>query len=266
MITIPSPSSNSFILFDLFKVHYYSICIFIAILFSLGTLLLLVKKLKLKISVDFILDFTPLLIIFSVIGARIYYCLGSLPFYINNPLEFFMINKGGISIQGAILGGIIFSLIYFKIKKAKFLPYADIFATVLPLGQALGRFGNYFNQEAFGLPVLNSPIGLFVDKQYRINYSDFDYFHPMFLYESLLNFLMFFILVFVLKKTANKIDGFVFYSYIVLYSIIRLFLEFFRTDCTFFIFDIPFPAIFSLFSLIAGVFGILFCIKNKNVI
>lgn len=260
------PNSNYFLLFNSIQIHYYSICIFLGILFSFLILIFLVKKFKLNLSLDLIFDFTPFLIIFSAIGARAYYCLGAFKYYSSNPIEIFMINKGGISIQGAILGGIIFSLIYFKIKKVKFLPYADIFATVLPFGQAIGRFGNFFNQEAFGMPVVNSPIKLFVDEQFRLNYQEYNYFHPMFLYESILNLIIFSILIFILKKTANKIDGLVFYSYILLYSFVRLILEFFRLDCTFFVFNIPFPAIVSLIGIIVSFIGILFILKNKKTI
>lgn len=264
MILIP-PDINYFNFFGL-KIYYYSICIFFAVLISLLCGLFFIKRFKLSVNKEIVLDFVPFLIIAAIIGARLYYVLLSSDFFIKNPLLILMIWTGGISIHGAFIGGVVFGFFYFKRKKLPFFPYADFFSVVLPLGQAVGRWGNFFNSEAFGVPVAgNVPFLLFVKESYRpALLLGHEFFHPVFLYESFFDFLIFLILTYIMKKTANKIDGLIFFSYILLYSFIRLILEFFRLDTVCFVFGLPFPALISLIGIFVGICGIFFRIRQTK--
>lgn len=252
-----SPSNVSFNVFG-FDIYYYSICILLGIVFSFFAMKFLSYKNN-KVSFDTICDISPLIIIVSIICARLYYVLLSFSYYKNHLIEIFYIRDGGIAIHGAILGGIVFGYFYLKKKKIKFFPYADIFATVLPLGQAIGRWGNFFNSEAYGIPTgANALIKLFVPIKARtINFIDVEYFHPTFLYESILDLIIFVILFFLYKKTAKNFDGLIFFLYIILYSSVRFILELFRLDTVYYLFNIPFPSIISLILVVVGIIGII---------
>ena len=257
------PFSSVFSVFDI-PIHIYSLCIFLAVIISFAVMFLYVKKYNMPVKKDVLYDMAPLLVIFAIIGARLYYVCLSLDYYLKHPIEIFCVWNGGISIHGAILAGIIFGLLYLKKKKLPFLNYADTVCFVLPLGQAVGRWGNFFNSEAFGYPVLsNVPFKLFVPHSLRPpQFINYEYFHPTFLYESLLNFILFVILFFVYKKTANKYDGLAFFIYILFYSLIRAVLEFFRLDTVFYFFNIPFPVLISLFGILIGLCGIFYVVKK----
>lgn len=259
---IGSPIVSGFDLFG-FNIRIYSVCMFLAIALAFIFVYYSSGRLSLKTSKDVILDFFPWLFLSGVFGARLYYVLLCHEYYFLNPHLIFQIWTGGISIHGAFLGGIIAGVIYFKYKKIKFFPYADICSTGLALGQAVGRWGNYFNQEAFGAPITgNFPIKLFVDSSFRpFEYQNNDYFHPVFLYESIFDFLIFLILIFSLKKSADKYDGFVFFAYIFLYSFVRAFLELIRLDSVLFINSLPFPFLVSVFGIFAGVLGMIYRLR-----
>jgi len=199
-----SPSSSSFNLLGL-EIKFYSVCMFFAIAVSYFAAIKFSNYFK-KTNTDILIDFSPLMILISIIGARLYYVLLCFDYYKENLLSAFFIWQGGLSIHGAIIAAIIFGAVYFKIKKLNFFDYADIISLVTPLGQAIGRWGNYFNQEAFGKPTYDSFIALFVDKNMRpVKYIDNEYFHPAFLYESILDLTVFFILFLIMKKNRPKI-------------------------------------------------------------
>lgn len=262
MILSP-PLFSYFSLFG-FRIHYYSICIFLGVLISFFAAVFFAKKINSNIDTDVLIDMMPLLILISILGARLYYVLLSLDYFIKHPAVIFMVWQGGIAIHGAIIAGIIFGFLYLKKKKLPFMPYADVVSLVLPLGQAIGRWGNFFNSEAYGKPVpVGFPIKLFVHMKYRPSeYINFDYFHPTFLYEAVLNIVIFLALIFLYKKTANKYDGLTFFSYILLYSLIRIPLEFLRVDTVCYLFNIPFPVIVSVIGIIIGIIGI--CSRLKQ--
>ncbi len=240
-------------------IRLYSVCIFLGVLASFCTILLLIKNKISDINTDIFLDFTPLLIMVSIIGARVYYVLSDLGFYSLHKDEIFKVWHGGISIHGAIIFGTVFGIIYFKLKKIDFYKYADVFFLSLPLGQAIGRWGNFFNQEAYGIPCFNNClIKLKIDPPHRyIKYQNFEYYHPTFLYESVLDLTIFCILFFLYKKTKDTYKGLTFYFYIILYSIVRFFIELIRLDSQYFLFNVPFPCIVSLVFVLIGIIGII---------
>ncbi len=174
-------------------------------------------------------------IIGGIIGARIYHILSSLPYYLQNPLNIFALWNGGLGIWGAIIGGCLSVLIYLRKSQREeqqnILSWLDLLSVVLPLGQAIGRWGNFFNNEVFGIPT-NLPWGLYVPINNRpIKYLTSTKFHPLFLYESFLNLIIFFILYFLYKKHKDNVPKGTFLSlYLGSYSLIRFFLESLRID------------------------------------
>jgi len=264
MILIP-PENNVFNLFFV-KIHYYSICIFLAVLVSFIIGYYFAGKFSNDTDKETFSDFVPLLIIFSIIGARLYYVLLSLDYYLINPVSALMVWQGGLSIHGAFLGGLIFGAFYIKKHKLNFFSYADLVCLVLPLGQAIGRWGNFFNKEAFGLPVSDlAPVKLFIVEAFRPEkYRHESFFHPCFLYESILDFCLFIVLLFITYKFKGRFKGLVFYLYIALYSIIRALIEPIRIDTAFFIGKVPFPFLVSIIGIMIGVIGIIFVIKKEN--
>ena len=210
---------------------------------------------------ELLLDSVFPVVLFSIIGARFFYVVGDLDFYIRHPAEIFLINHGGLSIYGAIFFGVISLSLFFKLKKVNALEYFDIYALAMPLCQAIGRWGNYFNQEAFGRPC-KTFIKLYVDKLYRpFEYMQYSFFHPTFLYECVLNLILFIILLFIFLKAKNYKTGLIFSLYLIFYSLIRLFVESYRIDSIMNVSGMPVASVISLITLIFGVL-IFFYIKK----
>jgi len=184
------------------------------------------------------------LILGGIIGARLYdVFLIDWDYFANNPLEIIQIWHGGLAVHGAIIGGVIALLAWCKIKKKSFWQFAGLIFTVLPLGQAIGRWGNYFNQELFGRPT-TLPWSIPISTVNRPEqYSNFQYFQPAFLYESILNLILFFVLLFLYKK--NRHSGEIVIYYLMGYSAIRFMMEFIRIDVTSLVFGIRLPQLVS---------------------
>ena len=174
-------------------------------------------------------DFSLYAIIGAIIGARFYYVAfedGSL--FFKNPLSLFAIWQGGLAIHGGILGGLLVGLFYARKRKISFLKLADTFAPSLILGQAIGRIGCFFNGDAHGYPT-DLPWGIVFSPETPAGQMfPGQALHPTQLYEMVLNLIIFGILWKVRKRI--KIDGYLFLLYVMLYSIIRVFVEHFRAD------------------------------------
>ncbi|NER04463.1 MAG: prolipoprotein diacylglyceryl transferase, partial [Okeania sp. SIO3C4] len=154
--------------------------------------------------------------------------------YQQNPIDMIAIWKGGIAIHGAIIGGAIAALIFGRINKISFWQLADLVAPSLILGQAIGRWGNFFNSEAFGSPT-DLPWKLYISPERRPpELVNFDYFHPTFLYESLWNFMVLGLLLFLffrdLRGRYRLKVGTLFLVYMAAYSSGRIWIEGLRTD------------------------------------
>lgn len=180
------------------------------------------------ISYDKFIDMLIIVLPAAVIGARLYYVLFEFSYYKNNLLEIFNIREGGLAIHGGVIFGVIAAAIYIKIKKLEFFKYADAAAPCLILAQAIGRWGNFFNQEAHGGAVSSEFISHFPRFIQMGMLIDGQYYHPTFLYESLWNLAVFGILILILNR--SKKTGLTAFSYIGLYSIGRFFIEGLRTD------------------------------------
>jgi phosphatidylglycerol:prolipoprotein diacylglycerol transferase len=187
---------------------------------------------KWKISEDDLSTAVMIGIIFSIIGARLYYVIFNWDIYSKMPSEIFKTWHGGMAIHGGILGALLSVYIYTKLKKNitfNFLEGLDLMAHVLPLGQAIGRWGNFFNYEAYGGST-SLPWKMFVPKPFRMpGYESFEYFHPTFLYESLWD-LGIFLFLFYYARNKKKFDGEIISLYLILYSAGRGWIELLRTD------------------------------------
>lgn len=245
-----SPASSVVFEFGGYSLHYYGVIMFCAIITAVFVIHFVAKKYYKDVDTELVLDILPGIILFSLLGARTYYVLMDFSYYANHPAEIFAVWNGGMSIHGGIIGGVLSGLAYAKIKNFSFLKYADVFAYGLVLGQAIGRFGNYFNCEAFGKPCSIPYIKLFIPLQYRpFGFEEYSYFHPAFLYESLWDVFVFLMLFFVVRKFAalKKLsDGTVFFSYLLLYSIGRFFIEWCRLDSVRDFFGLPVAQIVSI--------------------
>ena len=164
----------------------------------------------------------------GIIGARLYYVLFEFNSYRNNFLDVFNIHEGGLAIHGGIIFGLLSALIYTRHKKINFFKIADVAAPSIILAQSIGRWGNYFNQEAHGGPVSYGFIKHFPHFiQQGMNIGG-TYYQPTFLYESIWDFCVFLILISIIKKPGK--NGLIFFTYVGLYSTGRFFIEGLRTD------------------------------------
>ncbi len=259
-------ASPADVLFDFgsLKVYYYGVFISLAIAASILISYLVIKKFYKELDPESIIDLSMWIVPFGVVGARLYYVLLNLNYYALNPLEIFMVQKGGLSIHGAILGGIVAGYFFVKKYKLPFLKYADIVAYGLPIAQAIGRWGNFFNSEAYGLPT-NLPWAVYipVEKRY-LEYVGYSYYHPTFLYESLINILIFLILIFFARKHFVGKPGCVFFLYLILYSLARIFVESIRIDSVLMIMHISVAIWASIFIMIVSAAGLFYCIKKEG--
>ncbi|MFT8322769.1 MAG: prolipoprotein diacylglyceryl transferase [Bacillus sp. (in: firmicutes)] len=211
-----------------FTVYWYGIIIGVGLL--LGWLLATRETKKLGLQQDTFSDLLLWAIPISIISARIYYVGFKWDYYSNNLEEIIAIWEGGIAIHGALIGGVITAWVFAKKRGYSFWQLADITAPSLILGQAIGRWGNFMNQEAHGTEVTrtfleNLNLPNFIINQMYINGA---YYHPTFLYESIWN-ISGFVLLIIFRKFQPRI-GELFLTYIVWYSIGRFFVEGLRTD------------------------------------
>lgn len=234
------------------QIHWYGLIILIAIVVAF----MVVLKLALRFALDKekIWDLTFWLVVGGLLSARVYEVLiVDFAYYWHNPLAVFKIWQGGLAIHGAWLGGLIVLYWFSRKYKLNLLKLLDLAALGTIVGQAVGRWGNYFNQELYGLPT-DLPWAIPISQINRLpGYETFTHFHPTFLYESLGNLLIFIILLIFLKYKKN--DGQIFFVYLGLYSLLRLLTEFIRLDPTLMIFNLRFPAVLSGLLILGAVIG-----------
>lgn len=221
------------------------------------------------IKSEIIIDMAVWLIIGGIIGARLYDIFLEWPYFSTHLINTFKIWHGGLAIHGAIIGGLVALWLFAKIHHHNFWPLAAIAATALPLAQAIGRWGNYFNQELFGYPT-DLPWGIWINIVHRpLQYLNYNYFHPAFFYESMGNLLIFIILIFlqmrVIKKQRFSATNYILCvaSYAFLYSLLRFFTEFIRIDATPVVFGLRFPQLVSLLMMILALIFIAYKIWPK---
>ncbi len=177
-----------------------------------------------------LLKASELALLGGLIGARLYYVAFNLDYYSQFPGKIFALWEGGLAIHGGVLGGILVGGIYAWRRRLPLRHYLDVAAPSLALGQAIGRWGNFFNEEAFGRPT-ELPWKLYISPPHRpLPFAQAEYFHPTFLYESTWDLMVFGLLVFVLRDRLVRAPGALFLAYVGLYSLGRIFTEALRTD------------------------------------
>lgn len=201
-----------------FMIHWYGIILTSAML--LGVFLAGRQAVKQQIDPEHIYNLGILLIPLSVIGARIYYVIFNWSYYRLNPGEIIAVWHGGLAIHGGVITGLLVGYAYCRWQKLHFGLMCDLFAPSLILGQAIGRWGNFVNQEAYGRET-DLPWAMYIDGAYR---------HPTFLYESLWNIGVFLFLLWQRKNNRSLKEGDLFLLYVIGYSVGRFFIEGLRTD------------------------------------
>ncbi|MFT4414209.1 prolipoprotein diacylglyceryl transferase [Fredinandcohnia humi] len=209
-------------------IYWYSIIILSGAI--LGLWVAVRESERRGIGKDTFLDFVLIGFPVSLIFARIYYVIFKWEYYAEHPSKIFAIREGGLAIHGVLVGAILTMLVFVKVRNISFWKLADILAPSLILSQAIGRWGNFINQEAHGGPVTREFLENLYLPQFIINqmYIGGKYFHPTFLYESLWNFVGFILLM--LLRRLNLRRGELFLTYIIYYSFGRFFIEGMRTD------------------------------------
>jgi phosphatidylglycerol:prolipoprotein diacylglycerol transferase len=190
---------------------------------------------------EMVWDMLPWLLIGGIIGARLWHVLTpsssnaamglTTQYYFQHPLEILKIWKGGLGIFGGIIGGAIALAIYCRAQKQNFFEWTDIIAPGLLIAQAIGRWGNFVNQEVYG-PPSDLPWAIYIDPAHRLpGFEAVERYHPLFLYESLLTLLGGLLLLYIGRKYKNKLfTGDLFLMYLVYYPLVRFGLEFIRLD------------------------------------
>jgi phosphatidylglycerol:prolipoprotein diacylglycerol transferase len=190
---------------------------------------------------EFVWDGLVWVLIGGIIGARLWHILTppasmveqgiTTYYYLTHPLDAINIRQGGLGIPGAVIGGGLALYIYTRRRHEPFLRWIDVVAPALALGQAIGRWGNFANQELYGGPT-NLPWKIYIDPAHRLpGFENVSYYHPLFLYESLYDLANMFFLLWVSRRFAGKLlPGDVFLIYLITYPVGRFFLEFLRLD------------------------------------
>jgi len=208
------------------KVHWYGIIMTSA--FIIGTALAYYQAARRGVDPEHILNLLLLIIPAAIIGARIYYVVFSWDDYRYDLMEVFAIWHGGLAIHGGLIGGFLAGYYYVRKHRLHFWKMADIIAPSIILGQAIGRWGNFINQEAFGGPVTREYISRFPEFIQRHMFIGGQYHHPTFLYESIWNLGVFAFLMFQTRR--EHFPGKIMLLYLILYSAGRFFIESLRTD------------------------------------
>lgn len=222
-------------------IHFYGIIIMLGALMAAW---LAEREARRKgLNGDIIWDVLFWLLIGGVIGARLWHIFTPPPsmveqglttsYYLTHPLDAIDTRKGGLGIPGAVIGGVIVLYFYCRRKKLDFGVMADIGAPAVALGQAIGRWGNFINQEVYGMPT-SLPWGIYIDPAHRLpEFANFERFHPLFLYESILNFANMGFLLWLGRRFQGRLKaGDLLLIYAILYPVERFLLEFLRLDAS----------------------------------
>ena len=204
------------------KVYYYGLIIAVGLI--LAVIYCMKRSKEFGLKEDDILDGVLCVTPFAIICARAYYVLFSWEMYADNPISVLYIWEGGLAIYGGVIGAAVGIVVFSKFKKIKVTTVLDTVSIGFLIGQSLGRWGNFFNREAFGAETESFlRMGLM-----KASTGEVAYYHPTFLYESVWNAIGFVLLHFLSKK--RKYDGQVALGYLAWYGLGRAFIEGLRTD------------------------------------
>ena len=244
------------------SIHYYSIILLFAIF--IGGSLVIKEGKRFNISRDFMFNLLFYTVLFGIIGARVYFVLFNLDYYLSKPLEIFMVWKGGLAIHGGIIFGLFTILFYCFKYKVNTLRILDIIVVGLILAQAIGRWGNFFNGEAHGPVTTLAYLQSLHLPEFIINgmYINGEYFIPTFLFESLWCFIGFIVLLIFRRRKYRKIGQTV-CLYLIWYGAGRFFIEGLRTD-SLLLFDFKIAQIVSILMILTGIVLYFILIKKGN--
>ncbi len=246
-------------------IRWYGLLIASAVLIGVTLSQWLAKRRH--VNPEIIGDLAIWLIIGAIPCARLYYVIFQWQEYAQRPGDIIAIWKGGIAIHGAILGGTLAALIFARLNKISVWQLIDLVVPSLALGQAIGRWGNFFNSEAFGAPT-NLPWRLYIPVNNRpIDYVTFEYFHPTFLYESVWNIVVFILLLSLffwgLKHPNRFYVGTLSLVYLIAYSCGRIWIEGLRTD-SLMLGPLRVAQVISLVMISVGILGLVWLYRLKQ--
>ena len=232
-----------------FEIRYYGLFFALGFVIAYFMLNYLVKKKEINLTKEDIANFLLYIIAGTIIGARIFYVfVYNLPFYLKNPFEIIALWHGGLSFHGGFIGAAIACFLFCRKKKIDFYTIADLAVIPLALGLALGRVGNFTNGELYGR---------ITNISWAVKFPNIDgYRHPSQIYESLKNLFIFFALWLLKNKSIPK--GFLFWIFVVMYSFLRFFVEFFREPDEQLGFVIGFLSMGQVLSIVMFLIGVIF--------
>lgn len=242
-----------------FNVYYYSLCILLGVI--VAYILITREGKKQGLPKEFISDLIFYTLIIGILGARVYYCVFNLDYYLANPSEILKIYNGGLAIHGGVIAGLIFVYFYTKKKNISFIKILDIVAPAVIIAQSFGRWGNFFNQEAHGGITTYQNLKNMHIPEFIINgmHIEGKYYYPTFFFESIWCLIGFIILM-IARRNKNLRKGFQIGFYFIWYGIGRFFIEALRTDSLMF-FGLKIAQIVSLIGIIIG---IIIIVTNRN--
>jgi phosphatidylglycerol---prolipoprotein diacylglyceryl transferase len=233
---IPIPFLN-----QSFHIYFYGILIMLGVV---AAAFLARKEAKRREqNPEIVWDMLIWLVVAGIAGARIWHILTPPPsmvaqgittlYYLTHPLAMIDIRNGGLGIPRAVIGGVLAMWVYSRKKKLSLISWLDIAAPGLALALAVGRWGNFFNQELYGGPT-NLPWKIFIDPAHRLpGFQEYTYYHPLFLYESLWNLANMAILLWVSRRYSDRLKaGDIFLGYLIIYPVGRFLLDFLRLDAS----------------------------------
>lgn len=234
------------------EIRWYGFLIISSLLISLIILKYILKRDNSVIDFEFFLDFIIFALPAAVIGARLYYVVFNLEYYWSRPAKILAIQEGGLAIHGALIFAAAVLYIMAKKQNVSFLKSLDYLAPLMSLGQSIGRWGNFINQEAYGRIISSDYYDFFPNFIKNQMFIDGHYREAAFLYESIADFLLFLFLFFYLKKDSRE-NGDVLAFYLIFYSVFRYFIEELRTD-SLLIFGLQTAQLMSILMIILGVY------------
>lgn len=258
-------------------IYWYGLIMTSAI--CLGTLLTCFLARKEGLQTTIFTDYVLYTIFIAIIGARLYFVAFHWDYYRQNLRAIFNIRQGGIAIYGAVLASVVTAVIYTRSKRIPFLQFADLATYGLLLGQIIGRYGNFFNMEAYGgytnqffamallkekaKPPISADLLNHLVQFPQFGGATYIQVHPTFLYESLWN--LFLLIILLVLRKRRRYSGIIFFTYLIGYGIGRFWIEGLRVD-QLLVWGTHYPIsqIIAILSIIMGIIGIIFCRKGKR--
>ena len=244
------------------EIKWYSF--FLLVAFSLGAFIIYLNRKRINLSKTEIGDMLFNLVIIAILGARIYYVIFNLDYYLEYPVDILKVWEGGLAIHGGIILGLLYLFYFCKKKGISIIKLTDLIVLALPLGQAIGRWGNFFNQEAYGPVTTYSNLKSMYIPSFIIDgmHIGNNYYHPTFLYESMWCLLIFIaLLILFLLKIEKK--GLYTSIYLIMYGIERLIVESMRQD-SLMLFNTKVAQIVSIVMILSGVIILIYNWRSKN--